>query len=120
MWLKNVEIVGLVPGNVTSANSTLRLTGCTGYFNNAGTAATNPQSTDGTLDLQDDGSTKAFTVSNGWSDDGITVFGKLTGTGTIACSTANISQRYVFKNAAQFTGTINRSARILQDLTTCV
>ena len=107
LWLKNVAIAGLVPGNVTSDNSTLRLTGVTGYFNNNGTAATNPQSTNGALDLQDDGDTKAFTVNNGWSDNGITVFGKLTGSGTLACSTKDISQRYVFVDPSEFTGTIN-------------
>ncbi|MBR4522698.1 MAG: hypothetical protein IKO64_00460 [Kiritimatiellae bacterium] len=107
LWLKNCNIVGLVPGNVTSANSTLRLTGVKGYFNDSGTVAKNPQSTDGTLDLQDDGSTKAFTVDNGWSDNGIAVFGKLTGSGSLVCTTRDISQRYVFKNPSAFTGTIN-------------
>ena len=103
LWLKNLAIAGLVPANLASANSTLRLTGCTGYFNDGGNTSTCP----GTIDLQDDGSTKAFTVDNGWSDSGVSIFNKLTGAGTLACSTRDISQRYVFKDPSEFTGTIN-------------
>lgn len=103
LWLKNVAIVGLVPANLANANSTLRLTGVTGYFNNGGNTST----CDGTLDLQDDGDTKALTVNNGWSDSGISIFNKLIGSGTITCSERNISQRYVFKDPSEFTGTIS-------------
>ena len=103
LWLKNVAIAGLVPANLANANSTLRLTGVTGYFNNGGNTST----CDGTLDLQDDGDTKALTLNNGWSDYGISIFNKLIGSGTITCSERNISQRYVFKDPSDFTGTIS-------------
>lgn len=103
LWLKNVAIAGLVPANLANANSTLRLTGVTGYFNNGGNTST----CGGTLDLQDDGDTKALTVNNGWSDSGISIFNKLIGSGTITCSERNISQRYVFKDPSEFTGTIS-------------
>ena len=104
LWIKNVAIAGLVPAYVANARSTVRLTGVTGYFNNNGT---NTFSSDGTLDLQDDGDTKAFSVNNGWSQSGITVFAKLSGSGTLTQSNSQIFQRYVFKDVSAFTGTID-------------
>ena len=107
LWLKSVALAGPKPGTLAGDHSTLRLTGCTGYFNDNGTAGQNPQISYGTLDLRDDGETVAFTVDNGWSSDGVTVFGKLTGDGTLGCSTRNIAQRYVFIDPSEFIGTIN-------------
>lgn len=107
LWLKSVALAGPKPGTLAGDHSTLRLTGCTGYFNDNGTAGQNPQISYGTLDLRDDGETIAFTVDNGWSSDGVTVFGKLTGDGTLGCSTRNIAQRYVFIDPSEFIGTIN-------------
>lgn len=104
LWIKNTAIVGLVPADVANVSSTVRLTGVTGYFNSNGN---NTFSSDGTLDLQDDGNTKAFTVSNGWSLNGITVFAKLTGSGTLTQSNHDIFQRYVFRDVSAFTGTID-------------
>ena len=107
LWLKSVALAGPKPGTLAGDHSTLRLTGCTGYFNDNGTAGQNPQISYGTLDLRDDGETVAFTVNNGWSSDGVTVFGKLTGDGTLGCSTRDIAQRYVFIDPSEFIGTIN-------------
>ena len=102
LWLKNGTMNGLLAQNLASANSTLRLTGVTGYFNNADSEMTCL----GTLELVDDGATPAFTVSNGFSTNGKTVFEVLTGDGTFKSDTTT-SQRYVFKDVSAFTGTIN-------------
>ncbi len=102
LWLKNGTMNGLLAQNLASANSTLRLTGVTGYFNNGDSEMTCL----GTLDLVDDGSTPAFTVSNGYSTNGKTVFAALTGDGTFKSDTTT-SQRYVFKDVSVFTGTID-------------
>jgi len=110
LWLKSCAIAGLNPSTLASANSTLRLTGVTGYFNTVPSSAT-PQVCAGTLELVDDGATNAFVVNNGWSDNGITVFEKLKGDGTLGVSTRDIAQRYVFKDASEFAGTINLAAR---------
>ena len=104
LWLKNVAVDAADPSTFAGENSVLRLTGCTGYFNPSTKMTCECL---GTLDLQDDGATKAFTVNNGWSDSGITIFAKLTGDGSLVCNTRNISQRYVFKDASSFQGTIN-------------
>lgn len=104
LWLKNVAVDAADPSTLAGENSVLRLTGCTGYFNPSTKMTCECL---GTLDLQDDGATKAFTVNNGWSDSGITIFAKLTGDGSLVCNTRNISQRYVFKDASSFQGTIN-------------
>ena len=114
LWLKNCAIAGLVPANMANANSTLRLTGVTGYFNsNPGSTAT-PQISEGTLELVDDGATNAFVVDNGWSTGGITVFEKLKGNGTLGVSSRDIAQRYVFKDVSEFSGTINLASRPLR------
>ena len=77
LWLRNCAIAGLVPADMANANSTLRLTDVTGYFN----TGNNTSTCAGTLELVDDGATNAFVVDNGWSDYGITVFAKLKGDG---------------------------------------
>ena len=102
LWLKNGTMNGLLAQNLASANSTLRLTGVTGYFNNGDSEMTCL----GTLELIDDGATSAFTVSNGFSTNGKTVFAALTGDGTFKSDTTT-SQRYVFKDVSAFTGTID-------------
>ena len=102
LWLKNGTMNGLLAQNLASANSTLRLTGVTGYFNNGDSEMTCL----GTLELVDDGATPAFTVSNGFSNNGKTVFATLKGDGTFKSDTGT-SQRYVFKDVSAFTGTID-------------
>lgn len=104
VWIKgtSVSIGGIVPSQCAGPNSTLRLTGCTGYFNNSG----EKQVSAGTLELEDDGETKAFTINNGYSQSGITVFEKLTGSGTFTSTDCDIYQRYVFKDPSEFTGSI--------------
>ncbi len=102
LWLKNGTMNGLLAQNLASANSTLRLTGVTGYFNNGDSEMTCL----GTLELVDDGATPAFTVSNGFSTNGKTVFAAVKGDGTFKSDTTT-AQRYVFKDVSAFTGTIN-------------
>ena len=102
LWFKNGTRNGMLAQDLATANSTLRLTGVTGYFNNGDSAMTCL----GTLELVDDGATPAFTVSNGYSTNGKTVFGMLIGNGTFKSNTGT-SQRYVFKDASAFTGTID-------------
>jgi hypothetical protein len=102
LWLKNGTMSGLLAQDLANANSTLRLTGVTGYFNNADSEMTCA----GTLELVDDGATPAFTVNNGFSANGKTVFAALKGDGTFKSDTTT-SQRYMFKNVAAFTGTID-------------
>lgn len=103
LWLKNCAIAGVVPSTLAGANSTLRLTGVTGFFNDGN----NTSICEGTLELVDDGATAAFTVDGGWSDGGVSVFARLSGNGTLGASTSNISQRYVFMDVSAFGGTIN-------------
>ena len=102
LWLKNGTMNGLLAQNLASANSTLRLTGVTGYFNNGDSEMTCL----GTLELVDDGATPAFTVSNGFSTNGKTVFAAVKGDGTFKSDTTT-AQRYVFKDVSAFTGTID-------------
>ncbi|MBR6733555.1 MAG: hypothetical protein IKL96_04045 [Kiritimatiellae bacterium] len=102
LWLKNGTMNGLLAQALANANSTLRLTGVTGYFNNADSEMTCA----GTLELVDDGATPAFTVNNGFSANGKTVFAALKGDGTFKADTTT-SQRYMFNEASGFTGTID-------------
>lgn len=110
LWLKGCAVAGIVPADMASANSTLRLSGVTGYFNNAG----NTSSCAGTLELVNDTYAFAYSVDNGWSDSGISVFARLTGDGTLGVQTRDIAQRYVFKDVSGFTGTINLASRPLR------
>ena len=104
LWIKgtSVDIAALKPNDSAGVNSTIRLTGCTGYFNNNGEL----QVSTGTLDLQDDGETKAFTVTNGYTENGITKFAKLTGSGTFKADTGT-AQRYVFLDVSGFDGVLD-------------
>jgi hypothetical protein len=102
LWIKGVNIGGILPQDCAGVNSTIRLTGCTGYFNNADSLMTCA----GTLDLQDDGDTKAFEVTNGFSTNGKSKFAKLTGSGTFVSNTGT-SQRYIFTDPSEFKGVIN-------------
>ena len=110
VWLKKYALAGLIPGNFANARSTLRLSDCTGYFNNGD----NTQTCDGTLDLQNDTTSYAFSVSNGFSTNAKTIFAKLTGSGTLGVQSADIAQRYIFKDASEFTGAINLANRTLR------
>lgn len=110
LWVKNTTFTGVVPNTMANANSTLRLSGVVGYFNNGGSK----QTCDGTLELENDSYSYAFSVSDGYSTYGITVFAKLKGSGLLGVQSANIAQRYVFKDASEFTGTFNLAARTLR------
>ena len=107
LWFKNGTRTSMDASALAGANSTLRLTGVTGYFNYGKTST-------GALDLQDDGETKAFTLSDGWSDYNPTVFAKLTGSGTLAASNTGVSHRYVFKDPSAFSGTIDMSGKVFR------
>lgn len=104
VWVKNKsQFNAVVPGTFENTNSTLRLTGVSGYFNNGDNTAESA----GTLELVDDGDTKAFTVANGFSRAGVTKFAKLAGDGTLTQSNHDIFQRYVFTDSSAFTGNID-------------
>ena len=103
LWFTNVAVDATIPANCASAKSTLRLTGCTGYFNDGGNTSTCL----GTLDLVDaEDGTAALTVNNGWSDSGVSKFAKLTGAGTFKSDTATY-QKYVFIDPSEFAGSFN-------------
>ncbi len=110
VWLKNYAIAGLNPGDFANARSTMRLSLCTGYFNDGD----NTKTCAGTLDLQNDTGSYAFSVANGWSTNGKTIFARLTGSGTLGVQTKDIAQRYIFKDASEFTGAINLANRTLR------
>ena len=103
VWIKGSNIGwSVMPSLATSANSTLRLTGCNGYLNKEA----DTQVSEGTLDLVDEEGVLAFTVSNGYSG-GVSQFSKLTGSGTLYLNNnRSPTQRYVFEDASEFTGTI--------------
>ena len=103
LWVINCSsFTQVLPNTVVNANSILRLTDCSGYFNNSD----NAQSCDGTLELVD-GNSAAFTVSDGYSSYGMTTFAKLIGDGTLTHSKGAVHQRYVFTDPSEFNGTIN-------------
>ena len=111
LWVKNTTtFTGVVPNTMANANSTLRLSGVVGYFNNG----ESKQTCDGTLELENDSYQYAFSIDNGYSTSGITVFAKLKGSGLLGVQTRDIAQRYVFKDASEFTGTFNLAARTLR------
>ena len=97
LCVTNASFKGLPPELVANANSVFRLTGCEGYFAGG--------SCPGTLELKDEGGTFAFVVNNG-ADNFESRFAKLSGDGTLACESKRIIQRYVFKDASAFTGSI--------------
>ena len=107
LWLQNCSCNGTDVSGLASENSVLRLTGVSAYFAAAKTCK-------GALELQDDGDTPALTLTDGWSTYNPTVFGKLLGTGTLTASKNTVSQRYVFKDASEFNGSIDMSGKIFR------
>ena len=99
-WLKSFVAGQINASKFPSSGFKLRLTGVTGFFTYGQTLA-------GTLDLQDEGETKAFTITDGWSTNDPAVFEKLTGTGTLTNSKTDVFQRYQFKDVSGFEGNIN-------------
>ena len=97
LCVTNASFKDLSPESVANANSVIRLTGCKGYFAGG--------SCPGTLELKDEGGALAFVVNNG-ADEYESRFAKLSGDGTLACEMKRIIQRYVFKDASAFTGSI--------------
>lgn len=104
LWLTNVTISGSNPVDFGNANSTLRLTGCSGTFNDNYIFREAKHVFPGTLDLVDDGDTPAFTVVGGFTNWGKAIFTTLTGTGTIAGTSGG--HCYQFYNSSGFHGSI--------------
>ena len=106
LWLKNCTFTKAAYDPVVFGNSTstLRLTGCSGSLNKAFDSAGRISLT--TLDLQDEGNTVAFSITDGFPVYGFTSFAKLTGTGTLAGNDSSSSQCYHFADASDFRGSI--------------
>ena len=103
LWLKNVVFSNLNPGKCGSSNSTLKMTGCSGSFNeeyNSGNAFA------GTLELEDDGETPALTVTEGFPAHGYTLIGALKGSGTLKTADSGRAQCFRFLDATEFGGSI--------------
>ena len=110
LWLKGCNFAkgSYNPINFGTASSSLRLTGCTGCFDETYLFTGDnvaKYTFEGTLELQDDGATPALTITDGFPNHGKTVFGKLTGDGTLTCSSTS-GHYYQFKDASDFVGTI--------------
>lgn len=105
VWIKNVTSNGFNPDSYGNGESTVRLTGVTGYFPK-GKLEISPA-----IELVDEGSTVALNLNNGFSYDqnsgySYAKFNKLKGTGTI---TGSESAQYVLlrvADASEFTGGI--------------
>ncbi|MBR4603494.1 MAG: SGNH/GDSL hydrolase family protein, partial [Kiritimatiellae bacterium] len=103
LWLKNATVNNFDARNLGSANSVLRFTGCTGFAYAQSDEKSYECSC--TIDLQDDGETKALTLSNGYGG-WRAIYKALTGTGTLYSNTAT-SHYYIFKDASAFAGTVS-------------
>lgn len=83
----------------TVGSSQVKLTGFTGYAPNSTTAGCNA-----TVELADNGNTKAVSVNNGYST-GAFFFKKIIGSGTFTATSANTSKHiYKFHDVSEFTG----------------
>ena len=117
LWLKNVTFPVIESGADAgksivnpvvfgNANSTLRLTSCSGGFGDDWTYDENEDKFPGTLDLVDENDAPAFSVTSGWPAYGKTVFAKLTGTGTLTSGNPSKAHYYQILDASEFRGTI--------------
>lgn len=103
VWLKNVVWKNMNPATLGNENSTVRMTGVSGYSYNSNDATAGFA---GTLDLVDEDTKVACTIDNAFNSTYF--FGKLTGTGTFKTTGDQTSSaRYAFKDASAFEGTIN-------------
>lgn len=83
----------------TAGSSQVKLTGFTGYAPNNTSAGCNA-----TVELADNGNTKAVSVNNGYST-GAFFFKKIIGSGTFTATSANTSKHiYKFHDVSEFTG----------------
>ena len=103
LWLKNVAFSNLNPGKCGNATSTLKMSGCSGKFNedyNVGNTFA------GTLELEDEDATPALTITDGFPVHGVTTIGALKGSGTLKSGDSQKAQCFIFGSASGFTGTI--------------
>ena len=103
LWLKNATVNNFNARNLGSTNSVLRFTGCTGYA--YALSGESSYECSCTIDLQDDGETKALTLSDGYGG-WRAIYKALTGTGTLYSNTAT-RHYYIFKDASAFAGSIS-------------
>ena len=106
LWLKDVSFSNLNPGKCGNANSTLKMTGCSGSFNetyNSGNTFA------GALELEDEGVTPALTINEGFPVHGYTSIGALKGSGTLASGDTQRAQCFRFVDASEFEGAITIS-----------
>lgn len=100
LWIKGMNWNDWDLGREGTAGSSLvKLTGFTGYAPNSTTAGCNA-----TVELADNGNTKAVSVNNGYST-GAFFFKKIIGSGTFTATSANTSKHiYKFHDVSEFTG----------------
>lgn len=100
LWIKGMNWNDWDLGREGTAGSSLvKLTGFTGYAPNSTTAGCNA-----TVELADNGNTKAVSVNNGYST-GAFFFKKIIGSGTFTATSANTSKHiYKFYDVSEFTG----------------
>lgn len=103
VWLKNMTVANFDLAQYGNANSTIRLTGFKGYSPNSNNGS---KGFDGTVELVDEGDTKAWTITDTY---GSTYYvAKLKGDGTFTTQTNKGGPaRYAFKNVDGFTGSID-------------
>lgn len=100
LWIKGMNWNQWDLGREGTAGSSLvKLTGFTGYAPNSTTAGCNA-----TVELVDNGATKAISVNNGYSTQAF-FFKKIIGSGTFTATSANTSKHiYKFHDVSEFTG----------------
>lgn len=100
VWLKNQRITDIDFDNYANENSKIKLTGVSGYVKKANTSYKAKE-----IILEDEGTTKAMTVDNGYSGSWAK-FKKLSGSGTLA-QTHGATQAWIVSDAADFAGKID-------------
>lgn len=100
VWLKNQRITDIDFDNYANENSKIKLTGVSGYVKKANTSYKAKE-----IILEDEGTTKAMTVDNGYSGSW-SKFKKLSGSGTLA-QTHGATQAWIVSDAANFSGKID-------------
>lgn len=103
VWIKNVTVTSFDLAQYGHAKSTIRLTGFKGYSPNSNDGS---KGFDGTVELKDDGNTKAWMITDTYASTYYVA--KLTGDGTFTTQTDKSGPaRYAFKNVEGFSGSID-------------
>lgn len=106
VWLKNVTGCtkeNFSPNTYGNSNSTLRVTGCNGYFNvqHSGYVVIVP------VELKDEGDSVAWTFNNSYTEiTSATVFNSLKGDGTLRCNGSGASALVRIREWSGFTGLV--------------